>query len=413
MSWTPSGGSTWTYSYDALERLIAVRQGGALIARYGYDGLGRRIVKRVYSGANAGYLRMLYRGGHVLAEADSAGTLTLGYTWGLATDDQVAVHRYSDGGHWYVVQDHLRSVRGLSRKDGTWVASWRYRLYGAVLDSAYSDPVPIALRYRWTGREYDAETGFYFFRSRYYDPRVQRFVQEDPIAFAGGVNLYGYGDGNPTNGRDPDGLAMDPDMYTRDPNDRIWQCMGTTDGCYGGGGGDWDGNGIDDGQEFFDDVWTARGSGLTMNEQDRLRAQGTESYVRVENGRVVAAGRVAQPGEVFLDRPVTIASAVQATLEYAQGSAIIRFIGRDPILASRPTTRPFIYLIVDASTGVSHVLQGTWVRGMTGRQSFATYQLRFGRLDGLTGAHGGAYVWKGVVEGWVAPPGYRWWWPWS
>ncbi len=257
VSWTPSGGSTWTYSYDALERLIAVRQGGALIARYGYDGLGRRIVKRVYSGANAGYLRMLYRGGHVLAEADSAGTLTLGYTWGLATDDQVAVHRYSDGGHWYVVQDHLRSVRGLSRKDGTWVASWRYRIYGAVLDSAYSDPVPIALRYRWTGREYDAETGFYFFRSRYYDPRVQRFVQEDPIAFAGGVNLYGYGDGNPTNGRDPDGLAMDPDMYTRDPNDRIWQCMGTTAGCSGGGGGgiDWDGNGWDDFSEFTEYSW--------------------------------------------------------------------------------------------------------------------------------------------------------------
>ncbi len=84
---------------------------------------------------------------------------------------------------------------------------------------------------------------------------MQRFVQEGPIGFAGGANLYGYGDGNPTNGRDPDGLAMAPEMTARDPNDRIWQCMGTTDGCYGGGGGDWDGNGIDDWAEFTGYAW--------------------------------------------------------------------------------------------------------------------------------------------------------------
>jgi hypothetical protein len=44
------------------------------VARYAYDVLGRRIVKRVYGGANAGYLRMIYAGDAVAAEADSGGT---------------------------------------------------------------------------------------------------------------------------------------------------------------------------------------------------------------------------------------------------------------------------------------------------------------------------------------------------
>ena len=203
-----AGGATWTYGYDALDRLVSVRQNGSLVARYAYDVLGRRIVKRVYAGAGTGYMRMLYRNGEVIAEADSAGSLTFAYTRGLGTDELVAIRRYSDGTNYHAVLDALGSTRGVTRRDGAWLASWRYTIYGAVIDSA--GVAPFALRYRWTGREYDAETGFYYFRSRYYDPGGQRFIQEDPIGYAGGLNLYAYGDGNPTNGRDPDGLVMLP-----------------------------------------------------------------------------------------------------------------------------------------------------------------------------------------------------------
>jgi RHS repeat-associated protein len=98
----------------------------------------------------------------------------------------------------------VRRVRRPTRA-GSWVASWRYRVYGAVL--ADSGSAPFELRYRWTGREWDRELGWYFFRSRYYDLAVQRFVQEEAIGWAGGPHLYAYGDGNPTNGRDPHGLS--------------------------------------------------------------------------------------------------------------------------------------------------------------------------------------------------------------
>jgi RHS repeat-associated protein len=67
----------------------------------------------------------------------------------------------------------------------------------------------------YTGRELDAETGLYFYRSRYYDPSVGRFLSEDPIGFgAQDANLYRYVGNSPTNFIDPMGLqtSMTGDM---------------------------------------------------------------------------------------------------------------------------------------------------------------------------------------------------------
>jgi len=60
----------------------------------------------------------------------------------------------------------------------------------------------------FTGREWDPETGLYYYRARYYDPKLGRFISEDPIGFDGGVNFYGYVGGNPVNRVDPTGLSV-------------------------------------------------------------------------------------------------------------------------------------------------------------------------------------------------------------
>ncbi len=60
-----------------------------------------------------------------------------------------------------------------------------------------------------TGREWDPETGLYYYRARYYDPRLGRFISEDPIRFAGGNNFYAYVYGDPVNLVDPLGLWGD------------------------------------------------------------------------------------------------------------------------------------------------------------------------------------------------------------
>jgi RHS repeat-associated protein len=60
-----------------------------------------------------------------------------------------------------------------------------------------------------TGREFDKETGLYYYRARYYDPMEGRFISKDPIGFDGGdVNLYGYVQNNTINNTDPNGTIV-------------------------------------------------------------------------------------------------------------------------------------------------------------------------------------------------------------
>jgi RHS repeat-associated protein len=69
--------------------------------------------------------------------------------------------------------------------------------------------------YKYTAREDDG-SGLYYYRARYYHPRLQRFIAEDPIGFLGGdMNLYGYVNNNPLRYIDPDGLTvLNPKNYT-------------------------------------------------------------------------------------------------------------------------------------------------------------------------------------------------------
>ncbi len=216
------GSTTRFYTWDALGRLTAVS--GDVAAQYAYDALGQRIAKKV----NGVVTRFVWRGGHVVFETDNGGTITRSYTWGTGTDDLIAIHEHAAGTHLYVVQDRLRSVRGLVQRTttrGVWVAAWRYHIYGDSLGGEGGVGFPV--RFRWAGAQYDAETGLYYLRNRYYSPAFGRFLSEDPIEFAGGGNLYAYG-ADPTSGRDPDGLSM---RYT--PPDIPWNAGCWSSDCSG------------------------------------------------------------------------------------------------------------------------------------------------------------------------------------
>ncbi len=70
--------------------------------------------------------------------------------------------------------------------------------------------------------EYDAETGFYYFRARYYEPAARRFISEDPIGYAGAANLYAYVDGDVMEARDPSGLLKDVAHFGAAGPDNWW-----------------------------------------------------------------------------------------------------------------------------------------------------------------------------------------------
>ena len=59
-------------------------------------------------------------------------------------------------------------------------------------------------------------TGLEYHRNRLYDPKTGRFTQEDPIGLAGGLNLYGFANGDPVNFSDPFGLRPGNEGLTRD-----------------------------------------------------------------------------------------------------------------------------------------------------------------------------------------------------
>ena len=61
--------------------------------------------------------------------------------------------------------------------------------------------------YRFSTKELNARSGLVYFGARYYDPKIGRFITQDPLGPIDGPNLYVYTKNNPINNIDPDGLS--------------------------------------------------------------------------------------------------------------------------------------------------------------------------------------------------------------
>jgi RHS repeat-associated protein len=94
-------------------------------------------------------------------------------------------------------------VVGLWNTSNVKVRSYTYDPFGYLLASSGTVTQPLG----WKGREYDAETGLYYVRARYYDPTVGRFLSEDPLGVSAGINPYTFADGDPVNFSDPSGMC--------------------------------------------------------------------------------------------------------------------------------------------------------------------------------------------------------------
>ena len=79
-------------------------------------------------------------------------------------------------------------------------------MYHAKLNEAWAGD-----RFKFTARELDAALSLYYYRARWYDPQLGRFLAEDPLSFfadslpfaAGDANLYRYVFHSPVNATDP------------------------------------------------------------------------------------------------------------------------------------------------------------------------------------------------------------------
>jgi RHS repeat-associated protein len=195
------GTETRTFSYDYENRLETVHV-GTLVVSYRYDPFGKRLSKTV-GGVTTYYL---YDEEDIVAEYDSSGNPTAAYIHGPGIDEPIEMTR--GGVTVYYTADGLGSVRDLTDNTENIVEQYSYDSFGNL-----TTPPATGNPYTYTSREYDGETGLYFYRARYYDPKVGRFLTEDPIGFDGGdVNFYVYVAGNPVNFVDPSGNEIAPPL---------------------------------------------------------------------------------------------------------------------------------------------------------------------------------------------------------
>ncbi|MFT3808425.1 MAG: RHS repeat-associated core domain-containing protein [Micropepsaceae bacterium] len=208
-----SGGAT--YGYDAANRLTAAS--GPTAGTLAYDALGR--LAQVVTATTT--TRFAYDGGRIVAEYDGSGALLRRYVPGAGVDETLVWYEGSGTtDRRYLFTDERGSVIAITDAAGSSIGTNTYDEYGRPGATNMG-------RFQYTGQAYIPELNLYYYKARFYSADLKRFLQPDPIGYAGGMNLYAYVGGDPVNFTDPSGMLASSKGNT--------QCTGShiPDGCGG------------------------------------------------------------------------------------------------------------------------------------------------------------------------------------
>jgi RHS repeat-associated protein len=203
-----------SYSWDYENRLTQVVNPGVGTTTFKYDPFGRRIYKQSPSFTGA----FIYDGRNLIETLNSSGAVIADYAQTQKIDEPLAELR-SDGSSYYEA-DGLGSLTSLTNSTGTLANTYTYDSFGNVTNSTGTLRNP----FQYSGREFDQDTGLDYYRARYYDPTLGRFLSEDPIRFDGGANFYAYVDNDPTVLVDPLGLQHTPGGPWHPPDGIQFSC---------------------------------------------------------------------------------------------------------------------------------------------------------------------------------------------
>lgn len=214
--------------YDALNRMVSYASGTgaeAVNREYAYDAAGRRVGE--YDPATGDARYYVWYGERVYEEYENGllpSNLTASYVYGVELDEVVA-KRHHDATPFDIFYhtDDLNTVTALSDASGAVVAAYDYEDYGsftAVSDAAWDRLQPNAAvinTRHFQGKDFDAATGWHYYRHRWADPETGRFTTRDPLGVWADVlhlgNGYSFLNNNPWSLVDPFGLKAGSNKF--------------------------------------------------------------------------------------------------------------------------------------------------------------------------------------------------------
>ena len=207
---SPSGSAV--YEYDAENRLVKVVTADGEITTFGYAPTGERIWRRDKSGISY----FLYDGLNLIAELGDDLRTKTSFVHGFGIDRPLAMLQEKQS--FYFFSDRLGSITHLTDNNGKVASAYVYDAFGQIKAKQGTVASPFA----FTGRELDP-TGLYYYRARYYDAGLGRFLSNDLIAGALeqplDQNPYLYVRNNPLSRVDPLGLDSFSPEFLNGQND--------------------------------------------------------------------------------------------------------------------------------------------------------------------------------------------------
>jgi RHS repeat-associated protein len=222
----------WSYTWDAENRLVSMESLANAPAdskrrlTFEYDWRWRRVRLGASAWTNNAWSvtvsnKFVFDGWNLLAEFNATNNAVIrSYLWGsdlsgtlrgaggvgglLAIRDQSTINGQPTT-HFTCFDGNGNVIGLVNAADGKISARYEYGPFGELLRA--TGPMAKANPFRFSTKYQDDETGFLYYGFRFYRPDLGRWLNQDPIGEAGGLNLYGFL-GNQSLGRvDVHGLA--------------------------------------------------------------------------------------------------------------------------------------------------------------------------------------------------------------
>ena len=192
----PLNDGTWTYTWQNGRQLQKMQKAG-VTAEFVYNADGLRVQKTV----NGVATKYTLHGKNIVHM--TSGTDELHFFYDAQNRPAVVVY---NGTVYAYVKSLQGDIVAILDENGNTVVSYGYDAWGAPLwcTGELAETLGKVQPFRYRGYVFDEETGLYYLRSRYYNPRWGRFVNADGAIIQ--KNLFAYCSNGPIVGYDPSGF---------------------------------------------------------------------------------------------------------------------------------------------------------------------------------------------------------------